>query len=80
MTILEVSKIINGKVNNCSLKKKIRNIKFDSKKVLKNDLFICIKGKNKDGHDYIKEAIKNGAVWDFISFETVLCDGRRDAA
>lgn len=62
MTILEVSKIINGKVNNCSLKKKIRNIKFDSKKVKKNDLFICIKGKNKDGHDYIKEAIKNGAV------------------
>lgn len=62
MTILEISKIVNGKLNNCNPQKKIKNIVFDSRKVKKNDLFICIIGKNKDGHDYIKEALKKGAI------------------
>ncbi len=37
------------------------NIKDDSRKVLKGDTFIALK-KNHDGHDYIKDAIKNGAT------------------
>jgi len=36
------------------------NVKDDSRKVLKGDTFIALKKVN-DGHDYIEEAIKNGA-------------------
>ena len=36
-------------------------IKINSKEVLSGDTFIAIKGINNDGHDYIEEAIKNGA-------------------
>ncbi len=36
-------------------------LKTDSRKVKNNDTFIAIKNINTDGHDYIDEAIKNGA-------------------
>lgn len=36
-------------------------LKNDSRKVLEGDTFIALKGIEKDGHDYIEEAIKNGA-------------------
>lgn len=39
----------------------INKIEIDSRKVTKNDFFIAIKGYEKDGHDYIDDAIKNGA-------------------
>lgn len=37
------------------------NIKTDSRLVSVGDTFIAIKGHTVDGHEYIKEAIKNGA-------------------
>ena len=40
----------------------IIDIKINSKDVRKNDTFLAIKGINKDGHDYIEDAIKNGAT------------------
>lgn len=36
-------------------------IKIDSRKVVKGDTFIAIRGINEDGHKYIKDAIENGA-------------------
>ena len=36
-------------------------------KVKKNSLFVAIKGKNKDGHDYVKNALKKGAVKAIVS-------------
>lgn len=38
------------------------NIKVNSKLVKPGDTFIAIKGLNRDGHDYIEDAIKNGAT------------------
>ena len=40
----------------------INDIKINSKEVVKNDLFVCVKGVNADRHDYVLEAIENGAV------------------
>ena len=37
------------------------NIKIDSRKVVSGDTFVAIKGNTVDGHNYIKEAINNGA-------------------
>ena len=41
-------------------------IKDNSKKIVKGDTFIAIKGINDDGHNYIEEAIKNGAIYSKI--------------
>lgn len=38
------------------------DIQSDSRKVLPGDTFIAIKGIDRDGHDYIEQAIKNGAT------------------
>lgn len=50
-----IKKIINNK--ECEIK----DINYDSRKITKGSLFICLKGTKKDGHDYIEEAVKNGA-------------------
>ncbi|BCZ47659.1 UDP-N-acetylmuramoyl-L-alanyl-D-glutamate--2,6-diaminopimelate ligase 2 [Clostridium gelidum] len=49
--------LINGDVNN-----DITSICYDSRKVKKNSIFICINGNRVNGHDFISEAIKNGAI------------------
>jgi MurE/MurF fusion protein len=47
--------------NNISLKTKINNASINSKEIKKNDIFFAIKGKNKNGNLFIKEAFKRGA-------------------
>lgn len=37
------------------------NIKGDSRKVKKGDIFVALRGISSDGHDYIDKAISNGA-------------------
>ncbi len=41
----------------------IKGISCDSKKILKNFIFVATKGENNDGHKYIFDAIKKGAIF-----------------
>ena len=41
----------------------IKGVHFNSQKILKDFIFVAIKGDNNDGHKYIDEAIKNGAIF-----------------
>lgn len=47
---------------NCNYDIEINGIKINSKEVRKGDLFICTKGVTADRHDFVDDAIKNGAV------------------
>ena len=40
----------------------IKNVECNSKNIKDGDLFVAIKGFEEDGHDFINDAIKNGAV------------------
>ena len=40
----------------------IEDISYDSRTIKDKSMFICIRGYNVDGHDYIDEAIKKGAT------------------
>ena len=53
---VEISEII-GK-----LPESADDITDDSRKTVKNGLFFCVEGNNKDGYDFLGEALKNGAV------------------
>ena len=37
-----------------------KNISIDSRTLLKNDLFIAIKGKNFDGHSFLPDVLDKG--------------------
>ena len=54
------SKILN-KIMNKNKKIKFEGVSINSKEIKKGNLFVAIKGRNKDGHNYIHEAIKKGA-------------------
>jgi UDP-N-acetylmuramoyl-L-alanyl-D-glutamate--2,6-diaminopimelate ligase len=36
-------------------------VRFDSRQVTNNDVFVCVKGTNHDGHAYIEDALAQGA-------------------
>ncbi len=40
----------------------IESLAFDSSQCKRGSLFFCLKGRSADGHDYVAEAKKNGAV------------------
>ncbi|MFK8039804.1 MAG: UDP-N-acetylmuramoyl-tripeptide--D-alanyl-D-alanine ligase [Rickettsiaceae bacterium] len=44
-------------------------VQFNSKDVKENDLFIALKGGSGDGHDYVQDAINNGAGAVIVSSE-----------
>ena len=53
-----VFEILNIKINTESF----NGISFDSRKIKTGDVFIALKGKATDGHNYIDECVKKGAV------------------
>lgn len=57
-------------IYNCPFDTEINDIKINSKEIKPGDLFVCTKGVNTDRHDFIEEAIDNGA-----SFLIVKKDG-----
>lgn len=39
----------------------VKEVIYDSRKVTKGCLFICVKGANFDGHDYVSKVVEDGA-------------------
>lgn len=40
----------------------VTNSHFNSKLIKENGLFVPLRGENSDGHDFIEDAVKNGAI------------------
>ena len=68
--IKRINSYENNEQNNANILKKVLNFKknyffksisINSKKIKDKSLFVAIKGKNQDGHNFIKEALFNGA-------------------
>jgi len=57
MSIDVLLEIVGGKLLNSGFKRKIKEIKIDSRSVKKDDLFIALIGKNYDSHNYIKNVL-----------------------
>tara|TARA_S200000501_G_scaffold378888_1_gene444603 strand:- start:29743 stop:31188 length:1446 start_codon:yes stop_codon:yes gene_type:complete len=50
----------------------VSGISTDSQMIKPGELFIAIKGSKKDGHDYIQDAIKNGASAVILDSENII--------
>ena len=40
----------------------VKGLGYDSRKIRSGELFVAIKGHSQNGHDYFRDAIRNGAV------------------
>lgn len=49
-------------VNIVDYDEEIKGISYNSKKVAKNDIFICLTGEHVDGHEFAEEAYEKGAL------------------
>ena len=61
MTLNELIKVING---DCDINSEeiIKEIKTDTRKINKGDIFIALKGNNYNGEDFVDEALEKGAI------------------
>ena len=56
-------KKLNELYPNCGYEDiEIKGIKINSKEIVPGDIFVCTMGVTADRHDFIEEAIENGAV------------------
>lgn len=69
---MELKELLQGFAFTCfqgKLDKKITQVVYDSRKVTKGCLFICIEGANFDGHKFAKEVAEKGASVIVVSKE-----------
>ena len=60
-TNFQLNKFLINKIINRKLDKGFSEVSINSKSIKKGNLFLAIKGKNKDGHNYLSEAVQKGA-------------------
>lgn len=73
MKLLDLLKGVNYKKIIGKKDINIKEIVIDSNKVVQDSLFICIKGKDFDGHSYVKQAQSYGA-------SAIVCEKEIDAS
>lgn len=60
--VKKLLKAIQPKKTIGNLEVQIRSLQYDSRQVWQGDMFVAIKGFQKDGHEFIPQAVKDGAV------------------
>ncbi|MBK7105822.1 MAG: UDP-N-acetylmuramoyl-tripeptide--D-alanyl-D-alanine ligase [Ignavibacteriae bacterium] len=61
ITLEDIFNLSSSVIYNPDLYKSVSSVSTDTRTIKKNSLFVAIKGKNFDGHNYINEAINKGA-------------------
>lgn len=61
---MKLDKICSGLQYQClqgSMETEVKDIVYDSRKIVEGVMFVCMTGARTDGHDYIPDAIRKGA-------------------
>ncbi len=71
----QLAQLLNGQLFNTDphsldLRKVVNGISIDSRTITHGDLFVAIQGKHFDGHDYIVEAERKGALAAIVERQT----------
>ncbi len=67
LSLATICQHINGKLLTGSLELNINSIETDSRKLSAGSLFFALEGENFDGHDYVTQAFRAGALAAVIS-------------
>ena len=62
MKLIDILKGVENYKAKGDLEVEINNIENNSKNIKEGDIFVAIKGFDFDGHDYVSDAIKQGAI------------------
>ena len=62
MKLLKLLEKSEYKVVKGNVEIEIEHLIMDSRKVGQNDIFVCIKGANSNGHDFVLDVIEKGAI------------------
>ena len=57
--VSDIARFINGELHGKDVA--VSNFSIDSRKIRKDDVFICIKGEKYDGHNFIKDCMKKAS-------------------
>lgn len=60
MNLIKILSGIDYEIIQGEIDVEVNKINYDSRKVEKADIFVCIKGYSTDGHKYVDKAIENG--------------------
>ncbi len=67
----DIINVIDGKpLNGLDTSLGFRKICIDSRKVTEGDIFLALKGKRFDGHDFVEDANRKGVVCSIVSKKT----------
>ncbi len=61
LTLKDIFEVETAEIFNPDEFKPVQKVFIDSRKVTKNSMFVAIKGKNFDGHDFVREAVGKGS-------------------
>ena len=61
-TLEELALLVDGAKILGDAQTEITGIEHDSRKIAAGNLFVCFEGAHVDGHNFIEQAVKNGAV------------------
>ncbi len=62
LTLEDIFDVPTAEIFNPDDFKTIHAVTIDSRNVPSNSLFVAIEGEKFDGHNYVKDAVKNGAI------------------
>ena len=62
LTIKDIFNVPTAEIFNPDNFKPISSVLIDSRNIVKNSLFVALKGDRFDGHDFVRIAIKNGST------------------
>jgi UDP-N-acetylmuramoyl-tripeptide--D-alanyl-D-alanine ligase len=60
LTIKDIFNIPTSEIFNPDSFKPVNSVLIDSRNITKNSLFVALKGDRFDGHDFLRDAVKNG--------------------
>lgn len=58
----------------CDTEIEINGIQYDSRKITRGDMFVCLRGNAADGHQFAEKAVSMGAVALLVEEDVLGCD------
>lgn len=74
ITISDIAGATGGSIVRTGPKKEVRGVVHDSRECGPEDLFVCIRGENTDGHRYLREVVRRGCPAVLISRQDALAE------